>query len=222
LSLMALAVSGGGLLLLVAMNRGGVMERTPYLLVGIVMWVALLKSGVHATLAGVLLAMCIPIRDSEKTISPLHDLEHDLHTAVAFGILPLFAFANAGISLLGVGVADLLHGVPLGVAAGLFVGKQVGVFLACGLCVVTGLVRMPTGMSWAHLYGVSLLCGIGFTMSLFIASLAFEHRGGYLLFDERLGILVGSLLSAVAGYLVLRFSLPSEAESGQAADREET
>ncbi len=172
------------------------------------MWVAVLKSGVHATLAGLVLAFFIPIRDSEKVSSPLHEFEHDLHTVVAFAILPMFAFVNAGISLTGVSWNYLLHPVPLGIALGLFVGKQAGVFVFCWLAVRVGLTNLPVGLNWLHIYGVALLCGAGFTMSLFISSLAFENTAVDLLFDERLGIIVGSLLSAAGGYFVLRKSLP--------------
>jgi NhaA family Na+:H+ antiporter len=171
------------------------------------MWAALLKSGVHATLAGIVLAFFIPIRNSEREKSPLHELEHDLHTAVAFFILPIFAFANAGISLEGVSLQYLLHPVSLGIAAGLFIGKQFGIFLFCWLSVRVGLAKLPDGLGWLSIYGVALLCGVGFTMSLFIGSLAFEETGVNLLFDERLGIIVGSLLSGACGYLVLRASL---------------
>jgi len=204
----SLAIAGACLLPLFILNRRGVLERTPYILIGVIMWAAVLKSGVHATLAGVLLALFIPIRDSESEFSPLHTLEHDLHTAVAFVILPLFAFANAGIPLAGVSWDYLLHPVSLGVAAGLFIGNQLGVFLSCWLAVRAGLAHLPRDVTWKQLYGIALLCGVGFTMSLFIGSLAFESTGVNLLFDERLGIIVGSLLSGVSGYLVMRFTLP--------------
>jgi len=208
LSPLALGVAGTCLFALLVLNRRGVLERTPYLLIGIIMWTAVLKSGVHATLAGVLLAFFIPIRDSELEPSPLHTLEHDLHTAVAFGILPLFAFANAGVPLAGVSWDDLQHPVTLGIAAGLFIGNQVGVFLSCWLAALLGLARLPSDFTWKHLYGTALLCGVGFTMSLFIGSLAFENTGVNLLFDERLGIIVGSLLSGICGYVALILSLP--------------
>jgi NhaA family Na+:H+ antiporter len=139
--------------------------------------------------------------------SPLRTLEHDLHGAVAFGILPLFAFANSGINLSGIGLEYLAHPVPLGIAAGLFIGKQIGVFGFCWAAVKLGMVKLPSGMSWGNLYGVSLLCGVGFTMSLFIGSLAFESTQQNLLFDERLGIIIGSILSAVTGALVLHLTL---------------
>ena len=212
LSVTAITVATTCLPVLYFFNRRGTMEKAPYLLVGAVMWVAVLKSGVHATLAGVILAFFIPIRDSDKEASPLHELEHDMHTAVAFAILPIFAFVNAGISFSGVSWEYLLHPVPLGIALGLFVGKQIGVFAFCWLAVKSGLAKLPHQLSWIHIYGTSLLCGVGFTMSLFIGSLAFENTGVNLLFDERLGIIVGSLLSAAGGYFVLRISLPNYRE----------
>ena len=207
LSVTALVVALACMPVLYLLNRREVFERAPYLLVGLVMWAALLKSGVHATLAGIVLALFIPIRNSEREKSPLHELEHDLHTAVAFFILPIFAFANAGISLDGVSLQYLLHPVSLGIAAGLFIGKQFGIFLFCWLSVRVGLAKLPDGLGWLSIYGVALLCGVGFTMSLFIGSLAFEETGVNLLFDERLGIIIGSLLSGACGYLVLRASL---------------
>jgi len=209
LSITALTVAGACLPVLFILNRRGILEKAPYILVGLVMWAAVLKSGVHATLAGVSLAFFIPIRDSENQASPLHELEHDLHTVVAFVILPLFAFFNAGISLKGVTLDNLLHPVPLGIALGLFLGKQIGIFSFCWLGVKAGVTRLPDHVRWTHLYGIALLCGIGFTMSLFIGSLAFENTGVNLLFDERLGIIVGSLVSAAVGYLVLYRSLPA-------------
>ena len=208
LSVAGLVTAACCLPVLWALNRRGVLELAPYVLVGLIMWVAVLKSGVHATLAGVLLAFFIPLRDREKERSPLHEIEHDLHTAVAFGILPIFAFANAGISLGGLSFESFLHPVPLGIMAGLFVGKQIGVFALCGLGVMLGIARLPSDLRWAHIYGTALLCGVGFTMSLFIGSLAFEETGVNLLFDERLGIIAGSLLSGICGYLVLQMTLP--------------
>ena len=211
LSITALVVASACLPFLYLLNRRAVLERAPYLLIGLVMWAALLKSGVHATLAGIVLAFFIPIRSSEREASPLHELEHDLHTAVAFFILPIFAFANAGISLDGGSLAYLMHPVSLGIAAGLFIGKQFGIFIFCWLSVRIGLAKLPEDMGWLSIYGVALLCGVGFTMSLFIGSLAFEETGVNLLFDERLGIIVGSLLSGACGYLVLRASLSTRA-----------
>jgi Na+:H+ antiporter, NhaA family len=212
LSLSALAAALALMVPLLILNRRGVTANAPYLFLGIVMWVSLLKSGVHATLAGIALALFIPMRDPRQPEqSPLKTLEHDLHTAVAFGILPLFAFANAGLSLADTSLEFLLHSVPLGIAAGLFVGKQLGIFTACWLGVALGLARRPEGMTWPALYGTALLCGIGFTMSLFIGTLAFEETGINRLFDERLGIIVGSILSGVAGYLMLRRAYPKKA-----------
>lgn len=212
LSLAALGVAVMLMIPLFLLNRRGVATNAPYLLVGIAMWVSLLKSGVHATLAGIVLAFFIPMKGPKQPDhSPLKTLEHDLHTAVAFGILPLFAFANSGISFANASLEYLLHPVPLGIAAGLFVGKQLGIFAACWLAIVLGLARRPDGMSWSALYGTALLCGIGFTMSLFIGSLAFEETGVNRLFDERLGIVVGSILSGVAGYFLLRRAYPGSA-----------
>ena len=216
LSLVSLAVAGSALVVLLYMNRRGVMSIPAYVLVGMVMWASVLKSGVHATLAGVALAWFIPLRNPQDAQhSPLRVLEHDLHPPVAYVILPLFAFANAGLSLKGIDLATILAPVTLGVAAGLFVGKQLGVFGGAWIVNRLGLAKLPNGMSWSALYGVALLAGIGFTMSLFIGSLAFEHEGAEHLTDVRLGILVGSIVSALAGYAVLRFSLrrqPGEAE----------
>ena len=211
LSITALVVASACLPVLYLLSRRGILERAPYLLIGLIMWGALLKSGVHATLAGIVLALFIPIRSSENEASPLHELEHDLHTAVAFFILPIFAFANAGISLDGGSLAYLMHPVSLGIAAGLFIGKQFGIFIFCWLSVRIGLAKLPEDLGWLSIYGVALLCGVGFTMSLFIGSLAFEETGVNLLFDERLGIIVGSLLSGACGYLVLRASLSTRA-----------
>lgn len=212
-SLNALIFAAVATIVLWVMNRRGVTNKSPYLLVGLAVWVAMLKSGVHATLAGVLVAMFIPIKtsDNNDASSPLRELEHDLHSIVAFAILPIFAFANAGINLSGVGVEQLSHGVSIGISTGLFFGKQIGIFGLCYIAIKLGLARMPTGMTLPSLYGTAALCGVGFTMSLFIGSLAFEETGVNLLFDERLGILVGSLGSGLVGYLVLAKVLPKQA-----------
>jgi len=211
ISVVALIVAAICLPILFLMNRMGVVSRSPYLLIGLIVWVGLLKSGVHATLAGVLLALFIPIRDKDNPgVSPLKSLEHDLHSVVAFFVLPVFAFANAGISLAGVSPEVMLHDVPVGVALGLFLGKPIGIFGLCGLAVALGYASLPKGMSMATLFGVSALCGIGFTMSLFVGSLAFEETGVNLLFDERLGIIVGSLASGLLGYFVLNTYLPQQ------------
>ena len=210
ISILALIIALICIATLYLINKKGVSEKSIYIFIGIVMWIALLKSGVHATLAGVILAMFIPIRSAdEPNISPLKSLEHDLHSAVAFIILPVFAFFNSGISLLGVGFQEISHGVPLGIALGLFFGKQIGVFVFSWIGIKFGLTELPKDISWASLYGTAVLCGIGFTMSLFIGSLAFEESGVNLLFDERLGIIIGSLASGLLGYFILRRSLSS-------------
>ncbi|NCF13997.1 MAG: Na+/H+ antiporter NhaA [Gammaproteobacteria bacterium] len=199
------------LLILTTMSWRKVMSVSSYVFIGVIMWIAVLKSGVHATLAGVALAAFIPMRDPDRPDhSPLRELEHDLHYVVAFGVLPMFAFVNAGIDFRGLELADLLHKVPLGIAAGLFVGKQLGVFLLCLAAIKLGVARMPKGANWGSLYGVSILCGVGFTMSLFVGSLAFENVAvsQEAVFDERIGISVGSLLSGIMGYIVLHLSLP--------------
>ena len=153
--------------------------------------------------------MFIPIKSTTNPgHSPLKTLEHDLHSVVAFFILPVFAFSNAGINLTGLSVEQALHSVPVGIALGLFVGKQVGIFGLCWIVIKLNLARLPKGMSWSSLYGTSVLCGIGFTMSLFIGSLAFEQSQVNLMFDDRLGIIVGSIAAGILGYVVLNFCLP--------------
>ncbi|GAB4351191.1 MAG: Na+/H+ antiporter NhaA [Gammaproteobacteria bacterium] len=212
ISLTALTVAAICIAVLSYFNWRGVVDKSLYLAVGVVMWAALLKSGVHATLAGVVLALFIPIRSGrDDEPSPLKTLEHDLHSTVAFVVLPVFAFCNAGIDLRGVGMAQMFHDIPLGIALGLLVGKQVGVFGLCWLGIKLRLAELPAGMSMTSLYGTAVLCGIGFTMSLFIGSLAFEETGVNNMFDERLGIIAGSLASGVLGYLVLRRCLPKPA-----------
>ncbi len=213
LSLEALIVVACCIPFLAMMNRRGVQSKSAYIFFGIIMWVATLKSGIHATLAGVVLAIFIPLKSKDGSdFSPLKDLEHDLHAAVAFGILPIFAFANAGISFTGLGIEQVLHPVPIGIALGLFVGKQIGIFGLCWLAIKSGLTKLPDGMNWMSLYGTAALCGIGFTMSLFIGSLAFEETGISTTFDERLGILVGSLASGIFGFFVLKYALRDRKE----------
>lgn len=207
LSIGSLVFGAGILGIAILMNRLGVTRTSSYIMLGVVLWVAVLKSGVHATLAGVLIAFCIPMRD-EKGRSPLRDLENDLHTPVAYVILPVFAFANAGLALAGMAISDLAHPVTFGVVAGLFLGKPVGILIFVGMAVVLRLVSLPKGVTWPQILGVACACGIGFTMSLFIAGLAFEHGSGDYFAGDRLGIVVGSALSAVAAYLLLQFSLP--------------
>ena len=183
------------LFIAVAMNRLGVTRTSSYILLGIVLWIAVLKSGVHATLAGVLIAFCIPMRDAQGG-SPLRGLEHDLHGPVAFVILPMFAFANAGLSLAGMSIEDLTHPVTVGVASGLLIGKPVGILFFVWLAIRMRIAKLPSNINWTQLLGVAFACGIGFTMSLFIAGLAFEHGGGDYFGGDRLGILLGSILSA--------------------------
>jgi NhaA family Na+:H+ antiporter len=205
ISMTALVVVAVCIPLLWLINKKGVEATSTYILIGVIMWVAMLKSGVHATLTGVILAMFIPIKSTiNPDYSPLKELEHNLHSAVAYIILPIFAFANSGIDLAGVGVEQLMHPVPLGIALGLIVGKQVGIFSLCWLAIKMKWATLPEGSNWVSLYGIAALCGIGFTMSLFIGSLAYEETQFNIFFDERLGIIVGSMVSALIGYFVLR------------------
>ncbi len=209
LSLAALLFACVMIVVLFILNIRGVTKKTPYIIIGIALWIAVLKSGIHATIAGVILAFFIPLREGNGSeSSPLRELEHDLHPTVSYGILPLFAFANAGISLTGVRLSSLLYPLPLGIAAGLFLGKQVGVFLFSFLAVKLGVARPLESIRWKVFYAVAVLCGIGFTMSLFISSLAFEPGTLGESIDERIGILAGSFLSAVVGYVALYRTLP--------------
>ena len=185
---------------LATLNLLGVRRLAPYLLLGVAIWVCVLKSGVHATLAGVAVALFVPAGDVND--SPLRRLEHMLHPWVSFAIMPIFAFANAGVSFADVSMADLVAPLPLGIAVGLFVGKQLGVFAASWAAIKLGLCRLPHDISWPALYGVCLLTGIGFTMSLFIGTLAFEDPGYAA--GIRLGVFLGSILSGLCGYLLLR------------------
>ena len=197
-------------------NKRNPATTSVYIMVGLVMWVAMLKSGVHATLVGIILAMFIPMKSkTDKNYSPLKRMERDLHSLVAFFVLPVFAFANAGVTFTGLGAEQLFHSVPLGIALGLIVGKQLGVFGFCWLAIKLKLTQLPGEISWAALYGTAALCGVGFTMSLFIGSLAFEETDVNMLFDERLGIILGSLVSGIIGYLVLKYSLKPENGSSQ-------
>ena len=204
LSLVALGWGGVGVLGLIALNRMGVMRITPYALIGVFIWACVLKSGVHATLAGVITALAIPLTSKNpENSSPLHRAEHGLHVWVAFLILPLFAFANAGVSLAGITLSDMLAPLPLGIALGLFLGKQLGVFAFAWVAVKLGLAKLPTGANWCQIYGIACLTGVGFTMSLFIGTLAFE--GDETLNAVRLGVLMGSIASGVLGFVLLRF-----------------
>lgn len=215
LSMLSLVIASISTAMLIILNIMGVTRIAAYIVVGSILWVAVLKSGVHATLAGVIIGLAIPLKDKQKPdYSPLRELEHGLHHWVAFAIIPIFAFANAGVSFTGMSSEMLTHPVPLGIAAGLFVGKQAGIILFCGIAIMLGFARLPTGASWSGFYGVALLAGIGFTMSLFISSLAFEFNmpDDVPASADRLGIIVGSTLSAVSGFLILKFFSPTRQE----------
>jgi len=202
LSLLSLSLGLAGLVALIVLNLAGVRRIAPYVLVGILVWICVLKSGVHATLAGVALGFAIPLRGSDKGAEPpLRRLEHMLHPWVTYGILPVFAFANAGVSLAGLSLNSLLEPVTLGVALGLFLGKQLSVFGITWIAVQLGIGEKPAGASWLQLYGMSVLTGIGFTMSLFIGTLAFEAPENNV--AVRLGVLCASVACGAAGYLVL-------------------
>ncbi len=206
LSTLSIGIAAVSLLILFLMNRMDVAIKSAYILVGIVLWVSVLKSGVHATLAGVALAFMIPLssRDKKgKSFSMLKEMEHDLHTWVAFFILPLFAFVNAGVDLKGISPSEMLEPVPLGIMLGLFIGKQAGVFGFSWLAIKTGIASLPKESNWILLYGVSVLTGIGFTMSLFIDTLAYNDTQIYH-YADKLAVLLGSFLSAIIGYLILR------------------
>lgn len=198
----SLLIAGFGLTLLFVFNRLQLENKTPFVLVSIIVWAAVLKSGVHATLAGFAVAWFIPIA-KEKSKSMSYSIEHGLHPWIAFFVLPLFAFGNAGVSLIGVELSELFTPISIGIIGGLFVGKQLGIFAACYLAIKLKLCKLPKDATWQQLYGVCLLCGVGFTMSLFIGSLAFEEQGLAYLTQVKVGVLVGSLLSAVAGAWLL-------------------
>ncbi len=207
LSNFSIAIAAGALTVLIIMNRLGVAKKAAYITVGVILWVSVLKSGVHATLAGVALAFTIPLKctrkDKGKTFSMSKDMEHDLHFWVAFFILPLFAFVNAGVDLRNVSLDQMTTGVPLGIMAGLFLGKQIGVFGFSWIAIKLGIARIPDKSTWLQLYGVSILTGIGFTMSLFVDSLAFTDGELYHQADK-LAVLLASLSAGLMGYLILR------------------
>ncbi|WP_267844485.1 Na+/H+ antiporter NhaA, partial [Vibrio cholerae] len=190
------------------LNAKHVTKLSIYLVAGLILWIAVLKSGVHATLAGVVIGFAIPLKGNKGEHSPLKHLEHALHPYVAFAILPVFAFANAGISLQGVSLAGLTSMLPLGVALGLFLGKPLGIFSFSWAAVKLGVAKLPEGINFKHIFAVSVLCGIGFTMSIFISSLAFGQANEAYDTYARLGILMGSTTSALLGYSLLRLSLP--------------
>ncbi len=204
LSMLSLIIAASMLSILFVLNRQNVTSTSPYIFIGLILWVAVLKSGVHATLAGVILAFFIPIKGKGDEPSPLKSLEHNLHSTVAYIVLPIFAFANAGISFVDVGVEQVMSPVPLGIILGLFLGKQLGVFGFCFIAIKLGIAKLPDNMNWTLLYGIALLCGVGFTMSLFIGSLAFEQSANSPLYQDRLGIVIGSLISGILGYLVIK------------------
>ena len=204
LSTTSLLVAAIGLVALFVVNRMKVSAQGLYILIGVIVWAAVLKSGVHATLAGFAVAWFIPINVKNDDGHPmLAHMEHALHNWVAFFILPIFAFANAGVQLIGTPMEQMFNPVAVGIIAGLFIGKQVGIFGACWLAVKAGIAKLPEGTNWMQLYGVTLLCGVGFTMSLFIGSLAFEQQGVEHLNSVKIGVLVGSILSAILGGLVI-------------------
>ena len=206
LSTISIAIASASLVILFVMNRLGVIRKTAYILVGVILWVSVLKSGVHATLAGVALAFMIPLNSKDKEgkkFSMLKNMEHGLHYWVAFMILPLFAFVNAGVDLKGISIEEMITPVPLGIMLGLFIGKQVGVFGFSWMAIKLGWAKLPNKSSWLQLYGVAVLTGIGFTMSLFVDSLAYNDTQIYH-YADKLAILMGSFLSAIVGYLILR------------------
>ena len=220
LALLPLGLALAGLGALFALNKAGVMRLSPYLLIGALVWFAVLKSGVHATLAGVAVAMTIPLRPApaapDNPESPLHKLEHGLQPWVAFAIVPIFGFANAGVSFAGLDASALTGPVPLGIAMGLFVGKQLGITAAAWIAVRLGWASLPADATWRQFYGVAILCGIGFTMSLFIGALAFGE-GSRLGDAVKIGVLAGSLLSALAGYALLATGQPASRARSAAA-----
>jgi NhaA family Na+:H+ antiporter len=193
------------------MNSKNMTKLSYYIIAGLILWIAVLKSGVHATLAGVVIGFAIPLKGKPGEHSPLKHLEHALHPYVAFLILPIFAFANAGISLAGVSITGLTSMLPLGIAFGLLIGKPLGIFSFSWLAVKTGVAKLPDGVNMKHIFAVSVLCGIGFTMSIFISSLAFVGISAEFDTYARLGILLGSTTAAVIGYALLNFSLPKKA-----------
>ncbi len=206
LSMLSIAVAAVSLSILITLNRFGISKKAAYFIVGSVLWVSVLKSGVHATLAGVILAFTIPLNakgENNKPVSPAKEIEHDLHFWVAFLILPLFAFVNAGVNVTQISLGQMSGSVPLGIILGLFVGKQLGVFGFSWLAIKYKKAELPKDSNWLQLYGVSVLTGIGFTMSLFISSLAFEDARVFQ-YTDKLAILIGSFLSGIVGYLVLR------------------
>jgi NhaA family Na+:H+ antiporter len=220
ISMPMLLLAGGAVLSLVALNVLKVRTLAAYAFAGVLLWFFVLKSGIQPTIAGVILAFTIPLRvDGQAAPSPLVRLEHGLHPWVAFGVLPVFAFANAGVALAGIGVGTLAEPVPLGIVAGLVVGKLLGVFASSAILIKLGFARLPMESNWVSLCGVAALCGIGFTMSLFIGGLAFADAGERYLQQVRLGVLCGSVLSGTVGTLFLGLGTKRGASGGSAPER---
>jgi NhaA family Na+:H+ antiporter len=224
LNTLALGAAAALLLGMYFLNKSGVLKLWPYLIAAAALWYAVLLSGVHATVAGVLAAMMVPIIRTpgrpDSPDSPLHRLEHSIAPWVGFAIVPVFGFANAGVDLTGIGLDDVFAPLPLGIAAGLFVGKQAGIFGAVWLCVRLGFARKLRGATWLQIYAVAALCGIGFTMSLFIGALAFPGDAE-LIEEAKIGVLLGSLASAITGYLILRFAKPAPDHGLEESDQDE-
>ncbi len=208
LSILSISIAAVSLIILFLMNRLDVAIKSAYIVIGIVLWVSVLKSGVHATLAGVTLAFMIPLTSKDKkgnSFSMLKEMEHDLHKWVSFFILPLFAFVNAGVDLKNISITEMFGPVPMGIMLGLFLGKQIGVFGFSWIAIKTGIASLPKDSNWILLYGVSVLTGIGFTMSLFVDSLAYNDTNIYH-YADKLAILLGSFISAIIGYIILSIS----------------
>ena len=208
LSTLSIIIASTALAVLIIFNKLGVSRKSVYVVVGIILWVSVLKSGIHATLAGVLLAFTIPLNAKDtkgKLFSPIKQMEHDLHPWVAFIILPLFAFVNAGVDITQISLIQMSEPIPLGIMLGLFLGKQIGVFGFSWVAIKLKFASLPKGSNWIKLYGVAVLTGIGFTMSLFIGSLAFENNHSFQ-YTDKLAILLGSFVAGIVGYLVIRMS----------------
>ena len=222
LAAVPLLLSLGMIVVLFFLNRGGVCSRVPYMLAGLVLWACVLQSGVHATLAGVATALAVPLRTPPNKQSPLEPLEHDLHALVTFLILPFFAFANAGVSVVDMTISDVFAPLPLGIMVGLLVGKPIGIVGATWLVVRSGYARLPIGCSWAAVVSMSLLCGIGFTVSLFIGNLAFADNHPEMVNAVKLGVLCGSAVAGTLGYLLLRlvYSGASQTDRTDSADEQ--
>ncbi len=209
LSMLSISIASASLIVLILFNQLGFSRKSIFFMVGLVLWVSVLKSGVHATIAGVLFALTIPLSakdETKKDFSPLKEIEHGLHPWITFFILPMFAFVNAGVDMRNLSIDEALGNVPLGIAFGLFLGKQLGVFGLSWLAIKLKIASMPQDSSWLMLYGVSVLTGIGFTMSLFVDSLAFVDDRLFA-YADKLAILFGTLMSAVLGYIILKFAI---------------